>query len=246
MAEAPSSKIPEVERPPSAQVQREAQSLPVLRAIVKVIVQAVQQQDYDDRTLIKQLSYATTHDEIVELIPPALLHLHLHDTEAFVIATKALADGSRNESWRYLLGLTVLESYLDLVAEVGNHAWTIDALRLIGNCCIDSGLSLSQKLVRNLLMIVLDLSRNRILRKIDMASLLKRVESTEQLAGVVIGVLYNLCLDYGNYLQLIHSTYLIYGRACKESRQNAWTVPTNPSHLSSSALYYHQSYQSTL
>lgn len=205
MAEDPPSKIPEVERPPSRQVQREAQSLPVLRAIAEVIVEAFQQHESDDNALIKQLRHTATYDETVESIPPVLLQLHLHDPEAFVIATKALADGSRNESWRSLLSLTVLDSYLDLIAERGDHAWTIDALRLIGNCCIDSGLFQSQKLVHKLLMIFLDISRSRILRKGDMASLLKRLESTEQVASVVVGVLYNLCLDYGNYLQLISS-----------------------------------------
>ncbi len=56
-------------------------------------------------------------------------------------------------------------------------------------------------------MMTLDANRSRVLQKVDMASLFKRLESTEKQAGLAIGVLYNLCLDYGIHLQLVSSFY---------------------------------------
>ncbi len=138
----PSSSVSEVDLLSSPQTQKEVQSRVVLRAIGEVIEEAVQQNDSEARTLTEQLNHATDYDDFVELIPSILRHLYLHDPGAFVTATKALADGSRNEPWRYPLGLTVLHFYLDLIAEAGDQGWTVDALRLIGNCCIDSSLSL--------------------------------------------------------------------------------------------------------
>ncbi len=142
METAPSPTVTEVDRSSSPQIQKEIQSLVVLRALGEVVEEAVQQNDSEARTLTAQLKHATDYDDCVELIPSILRHLYLHDPEAFVTATKALADGSRNESWRYPLGQTVLNFYLDLIAEAGDQGWTVDALRLIGNCCIDSSLSL--------------------------------------------------------------------------------------------------------
>lgn len=128
----------------------------------------------------------------------------------------------------------MLDFYLDLIAKVGDHAWTIDALRLVGNCCIDLGLSPDLGLLNHTLMMALDANRSHVLQTIDMASLFKRLESTEQEAGLVIGVLYNLCLDYGTMFTSCHPSRLTSGRASKASRQNAWTIPKDPPHVPNS------------
>lgn len=96
MARDPSSTVPEVDRSPSPQTEREAQSLLVLRAIVEAVEGAVQQTDPEGKSLTRKSRHATEYDEIVELISSIIRHLYCHDPEAFVTATKALADGSRN------------------------------------------------------------------------------------------------------------------------------------------------------
>lgn len=147
MEKDPAPTFSEVDRSPILESQIKVQNLLVLRAIVEVIEGVVQQTGTisESKVLTKrqsktQVTDATQFDQVVELIPSTLSHLNLHDPKAFVIVTKSLADGSRNESWRSLLGLLVLDFYLDLIAQDGDHAWTVNALRLIGNCCIDSGL----------------------------------------------------------------------------------------------------------
>lgn len=52
---------------------------------------------------------------------------------------------------------------------------------------------------------LLDANRERTLKALDVAHLLDRVESSGPQADVALGVLYNLCLDYGIYDQLISS-----------------------------------------
>lgn len=52
---------------------------------------------------------------------------------------------------------------------------------------------------------LLDANRERTLKSLDMDQLLGRIEGSGPQADVALGVLYNLCLDYGIYDQLVSS-----------------------------------------
>lgn len=52
---------------------------------------------------------------------------------------------------------------------------------------------------------LLDANRERTLKTLDMGHLLNRIEVSGPQADIALGVLYNLCLDYGIYDQLISS-----------------------------------------
>lgn len=113
--------------------------VPMLRAIGKIFKDAVGPKVLKDQW--QHSIDAAETDKFMCLVPTTCRGLKLQDDQAFANVTKALADGSRYEPWRSPLGNTlVLESYLGLLAEGGDYPWTTDALRLVGNCCIDIGL----------------------------------------------------------------------------------------------------------
>lgn len=113
--------------------------IPVLRAIGKIFQDAIGPKVLKDQW--QHAIDAAETDKFMCLVPTTCRGLNLHDGQTFAIVTKALADGSRSEPWRSPLGnMLVLEFYLGLLAEGGDFLWTIDALRLVGNCCIDIGL----------------------------------------------------------------------------------------------------------
>ena len=91
----------------------------------------------------------------------------------------------------------VLDFYLDLLAEGENeHGWTSDALRLVGNSCADLGSYFGRFRRSTVTNWVEDINRERVLAKLSLPALLHHLDEEEK-ADIAIGVLCNLCLDYG-------------------------------------------------
>ncbi|KAL4939535.1 hypothetical protein BDV06DRAFT_198649 [Aspergillus oleicola] len=114
-------------------------------------------------------------------VPDVLSKLWHCQSECLLQATEALANGSRNPSFRAAYGQTgILSFFLRLVAskDVTESSLILHSLRLIGNSCADTD--------ENRATVVNDNYTIAILRQ------LLRPELTQ----VVIPVVYNLCVDY--------------------------------------------------
>ena len=100
-------------------------------------------------------------------------------------------------SWRIPLGDAGLLDYvLDLITtDATSEDLRIQALRLLGNSCADTGMSTPLALRMNS-NVWLDQNRQHVLRKDAMHHLIYQLENP-RLATIAIPVVYNICCNYG-------------------------------------------------
>ncbi|KAL4987153.1 armadillo-type protein [Aspergillus falconensis] len=114
-----------------------------------------------------------------EGMPDALSKLWHCQSEFFLRATEALANGSRNPPLRLVYGRTgILDFFLQLISskEIAESSLILHSLRLIGNSCADT-----------------DENRATVVNYIPA---ILRYLLWPELRQVVIPVIYNLCIDY--------------------------------------------------
>ncbi|KAF7116556.1 hypothetical protein CNMCM5793_005037 [Aspergillus hiratsukae] len=109
-------------------------------------------------------------------------------------AANALANGSRNSSWRLPYGRAgILNFFLQIIAsrEFDDNDVLLHALRLVGNCCADT-----------------DENRALVVKDNYTAAILNRL--SPELVHVVIPVIYNICIDYEPAQRQLAASKIVY------------------------------------
>ena len=104
------------------------------------------------------------------------------------------------EPWRLFYGrVGLLDFYLDIFNKYRQgDEWDTPALKLIGNCCVDYGITPAMMWSSKLLIAKTDENRDRVLAKLDLSILIKAFRSP-QLAPLPLIALYSICRDYGTH-----------------------------------------------
>ncbi|GFF56553.1 hypothetical protein IFM58399_10343 [Aspergillus lentulus] len=146
------------------------------------------------RRLEDVLAEATGGAERFEEVQTILIELWKCRSSYLALAADALANGSRNSSWRVPYGRAgILNFFLQIIAsrEFHDEDVLLHALRLVGNSCADT-----------------DENRALVVKDNYTAAILSCL--SPELVHVVIPVIYNICIDYEPAQSQLAANKLVY------------------------------------
>ncbi|GFF24317.1 isoform 3 of Rap1 GTPase-GDP dissociation stimulator 1 [Aspergillus udagawae] len=146
------------------------------------------------RRLEDALAEATGGAESFEEAQTILMELWKCGSSYLALAADALANGSRNASWRLPYGRAgILNFFLQIIAsrEFDDNDVLLHALRLVGNSCADT-----------------DENRALVVKDNYTAAILNRL--SPDLVHVMIPVIYNICIDYEPAQSQLAANKLVY------------------------------------